>query len=84
MNTNAGAISSGCAARPMGVCAPNCATALASLSAGFSGVRTGPGAIALTHPPADRTIRTAIAEYKLAGAASPYSHLSIAIDYGQA
>ena len=41
-NTNAGAISSGCAGLFMGVSAPN-GDLLGGLSDGFSGVQTGPG-----------------------------------------
>ena len=51
MNTNAGAISSGCAARRIALCDPNFATSSAGRSAGLRGVQTGPGAIALTRMP---------------------------------
>ena len=50
-NTKAGAISSGCAGRFIGVSLPNFETRSASLSAGLSGVQTGPGATALTRMP---------------------------------
>src|SRR5262249_36397037 len=46
-----GRISSGCAGRRIGVSAPNVSTALAGLSAGLSGVHTGPGATTLTRMP---------------------------------
>jgi hypothetical protein len=39
---------SGCAGRRMSVLAPNCTTSSAVLSAGLSGVQTGPGATAFT------------------------------------
>jgi hypothetical protein len=51
MNAKAGAISSGWAARFMAVPLPNLATCSACLSAGLSGVQTGPGATALTRMP---------------------------------
>ena len=41
MKTKAGAISSGCAARPIAVPAPNFATSWGGRSAGLSGVQTG-------------------------------------------
>jgi|SRR6266566_2312618 hypothetical protein len=44
MKTKAGAISSGCAARFSAVALPNFATCSACLSAGLSGVQTGPAA----------------------------------------
>ena len=50
-NTNAGEISSGCAGRPMSLSCPNFATSCAGLSAGLSGVHTGPGATQLTRIP---------------------------------
>lgn len=51
MKTNAGAISSGCAARRIADVVPNFVTASAGRSAGLSGVHTGPGATALTRIP---------------------------------
>jgi hypothetical protein len=52
-NTYAGASSSGCAGRPIGLFAPNFATPSGGKpsSDGFSGVQTGPGATALTRMP---------------------------------
>jgi hypothetical protein len=50
--TNAGAISSGCAGRFIGVLRPNSETSFGvRLSDGFSGVHTGPGATQLTRMP---------------------------------
>src|SRR4051812_36849935 len=52
-NTYAGAISSGCAGRPIGFDLPNSATfsGVMPASEGLSGVHTGPGATALTRMP---------------------------------
>jgi hypothetical protein len=55
MKTKAGAISSGCAARPIAVPAPNFATSWGGRSAGLSGSRPAPGATALTRS-RDRSI----------------------------
>lgn len=50
-NTNAGATSSGCPGRFMGVSAPCLATFSAGLDAGCSGVHMGPGETQLTLMP---------------------------------
>ena len=50
-NTYAGEISSGCAGRPMSLSLPKSATSSAGLSAGLSGVHTGPGATQFTRMP---------------------------------
>jgi len=72
MNTKAGAISSGCAARFIAVLLPKLATALPGLSAGLSGAQTGPGATALTRmgAPADlhRLLLLLLAAFSLVGA----------------
>ncbi len=47
--TYAGAISAGCAGRPIGACLPN--VCVSGSVAGISGVHTGPGATALTRTP---------------------------------
>ena len=50
-NTYAGAISSGCAGRPIGVSAPNSDTSSGFWATTFSGVHTGPGATQFTRMP---------------------------------
>ncbi len=47
-NTYAGAISSGCAGRPIGTSAPKSTISSGARSAGLSGVQTGPGETQLT------------------------------------